>query len=171
MTTETVDAARISAERWGMDHRIETAGDADIWDAQVMALLRTAFAGMEGRIDPPSSLHRMGVEDVARQRREGTLLLAIAGDVLIGCVFLSRRDDHAYLGKLAVAPDWTRRGIARTLVERAAEFAQRPILRLETRIELVENHAAFARMGFVEMGRTAHPGYSHPTSLTMERRL
>jgi hypothetical protein len=45
----------------------------------------------------------------------------------------------------------------------------RPLLELQTRVELTENHAIFAALGFREVGRTAHPGYDRPTSVTMER--
>ena len=30
---------------------------------------------------------------------------------------------------------------------------------------------AFHALGFVETGRTAHPGFDHPTSVTMRKRL
>jgi phosphinothricin acetyltransferase len=40
-------------------------------------------------------------------------------------------------------------------------------LELETRIELTENHATFARMGFIKTAETAHPGYERPTSIKM----
>jgi hypothetical protein len=43
-------------------------------------------------------------------------------------------------------------------------------LELQTRVELTENHATFRAMGFVETGRTAHPGYDR-TSITFRRAL
>ena len=42
-----------------------------------------------------------------------------------------------------------------------------PEIELQARVELTENHAAFAAMGFREVGRTAHDGYNRPTSVTM----
>lgn len=42
---------------------------------------------------------------------------------------------------------------------------------LQTRIELTANHATFAALGFVETGRSAHPGYVLPTTLTFRRAL
>ena len=42
---------------------------------------------------------------------------------------------------------------------------------METRIELTENHATFARLGFVKTAETAHPGYDGPTSITMSRSI
>ena len=66
------------------------------------------------------------------------------------------------------------RGLGRVMLdhaERRARALGRPALVLQTRVELVENHAAFARMGFAETGRTAHAGYDRPTSVTFTRHL
>ena len=41
------------------------------------------------------------------------------------------------------------------------------MLELSTRIELVENHATFARMGFAKTAETAHEGFDRPTSIVM----
>ena len=88
--------------------------------------------------------------------------------------FAQERADGLYVGKLAVAPDCQRRGIGRRLmqaVERLALDRGKAALELQTRIELTANHAAFARLGFHETGRTAHEGYARPTSITMRKAL
>jgi hypothetical protein len=36
-------------------------------------------------------------------------------------------------------------------------------------VELLENHATFRALGFVQTAATAHTGYTRPTSLTFER--
>lgn len=54
------------------------------------------------------------------------------------------------------------------------DFARRRgkyAIELQTRIELAANHAAFARLGFREIARTAHEGYDRPTSITMRKAL
>ncbi len=58
------------------------------------------------------------------------------------------------------------------MVEKASERAVAlglPLLELEVRIELVENHVLFARLGFVKTAENAHAGYNRPTSITMQR--
>ena len=40
-----------------------------------------------------------------------------------------------------------------------------------TRIELTENHATFAALGFAKVAETAHPGYKRATSITLRRRV
>jgi hypothetical protein len=61
------------------------------------------------------------------------------------------------------------------MIDAAADIGQgarsRPP-RIAARVELTENHETFRAMGFtVETGRTAHPGYDRPTSITFRRAL
>lgn len=140
----------------------------------LLALLSDSFADMAGRIDPPSSLSRLGVADLRRKVREEDLFLIRRGARPLGCLFGRVRGDVYYLGKLAVAAPQRRQGLGRALVAAAGRHARArgiAMLELETRVELFENHAAFAAMGFVEVGRTAHPGYDRPTSVTMRMPL
>ncbi len=139
------------------------------WDA-VRALIQGAFAYMDGRIDPPSSARLLSRESMAADAAAGALLLAKAAGELVGCLFLRPMDDALYLGKLAVRPGLNGSGIGRALVDAARDEAVKRdlgTLELSVRIELTENHAAFAHMGFVKTAETAHPGYDRPTSLTM----
>jgi GNAT superfamily N-acetyltransferase len=140
-------------------------GDTDSRLSEVLALIRAEFAYMDGRIDPPSSMHRLGLAEVARQAREGEVWAI--GAPVVACVFLTAMPGALYLGKLAVAAGARRQGLARRLVGLAARRARAlglGALELQTRVELVENHRAFEAMGFTLAGETAHPGYDRPTS-------
>ena len=144
------------------------AKDPALWPP-VLALLRQAFAYMEGRIDPPSSLRDLTPEALARQ--------AVAGEIWIigapvACVFLTPKPGALYIGKLAVAESHREQGLARRLIDQAEARAREiglPALELQTRVELVENQAAFLALVFQEVGRTAHKGYDRPTSITYRR--
>lgn len=139
---------------------------------QILALLRIGFAGMEGRIDPPSSLHRLTLADLSRHCRRGEVWSL--GDPPQACVILTPQVDRLYLGKLCVAPDLQGQGLARRLIgiaEHSARTRGLNAIELETRIELVENHAVFERLGFRQIASTAHPGYDRPTSLTFRKDL
>jgi GNAT superfamily N-acetyltransferase len=141
------------------------------WDA-LHALLRTCFAFMEGRIDPPSSLAAMTPGSLRRKAEAETLVTLWDGEALAACGYLKDTGRSVYLGKLAVHPDHRGRGLLRRIVAEADAMARalgRPLLELGTRVELAENHATFARLGFAEVARMAHPGYERPTSVTMER--
>jgi len=148
---------------------------ADFSDfAALHALLCTEFAYMEPRIDPPSSLAGLGVEDLRVKAMQEDLFVIRRDGVLIGCLFGVARKGCYYLGKLAVAASQRGRGHAHALID-AAEIRARalhmPALELQSRVELTENHAAFERMGFVRCAATAHPGYDRATSLTFRRPL
>jgi GNAT superfamily N-acetyltransferase len=140
--------------------------------AALHTLLVTAFAGMEGRIDPPSSLAAMTPETLRDMAAMATLVTLWQGGALVACGYLSDTGRSVHLAKLAVRPDRRGQGLAARIVAEAETMARRlgrPVLDLGTRVELTENHAIFARLGFVETARTAHPGYDRPTSVTMER--
>jgi ribosomal protein S18 acetylase RimI-like enzyme len=92
----------------------------------------------------------------------------------VACLFAVPQGDAYYLGKLAVREDLRGHGLATRLVDAAADRAKAlglDHLELQTRVELTENQATFRAMGFVETGRTAHPGYDRPTSITFRRAL
>lgn len=138
----------------------------------VLDLIRRSFAYMEGRIDPPSSMQRLGVDELSQAAAQGALW--VIGAPPVACVILSKRDDALYLGKLAVDQAARGQGLARRLVDFAEDHARAlryTALELQTRVELTENHATFARLGFVETGRTAHAGFDRPTSITMRKPL
>jgi GNAT superfamily N-acetyltransferase len=147
-------------------------GFAD-WDG-LLALLHRAFAFMDGRIDPPSSLHRLDAAGLAAKAGAERCFLAFRGGQLAGCVFCAPRHGCLYVGKLAVDPALQGRGIGRALVAHAEAEARAlglPALELQTRVELVGNHLAFGRLGFVRTGETAHAGHDRPTSVTMQKAL
>lgn len=143
------------------------------WQA-LMRLIQTNFAYMEGRIDPPSSMHRLTASEIARRSETGEIWVIEEERHPVACVFLTPRQGALYIGKLTVATSHRGRGLARLLVETAQARAQAlglRLLELQSRIELVENHAAFASMGFELAGETAHPGFDRPTSLTFRKQL
>ncbi|CAN0587108.1 unnamed protein product [Ectocarpus sp. 12 AP-2014] len=137
----------------------------------VLALIRDAFGYMDGRIDPPSSMHRLSDRSLSRAASEGELWAI--GTPPLACVVLSEKPGALYVGKLAVVAASARgQGLARALIDLAearARLRGLPVLELQTRVELNENHATFARLGFTEVGRTAHEGYARPTSITMRK--
>lgn len=137
-----------------------------------LALIRAEFAYMDGRIDPPSSMHRLTEADILQQNESGEVWLT--GTPPLACVFLTPHSDSLYLGKLAVAFAARGTGLARRLVALAEARARAlglSALELQTRVELTENHAAFRALGFVETARTAHKGYARPTSVTFRKQL
>lgn len=147
---------------------------ADEEFAPVLALIRSTFAFMAGRINPPSSAERLTVADLARKAETDEVWVTEDLGKPVGCMVLTPRVDHLYLGKLATDAAFRRQGLARGLIRHAEARAKAlglPELRLETRVELGENHETFRALGFVETGRSAHPGHDQPTSVTFAKRL
>lgn len=143
------------------------------WD-ELLALIKRAFAYMDGVIDPPSSAHRLTTEGLREKASTEAGFLAMQDDQIVGCIFAAEHARHFYVGKLAVEPGFQGRNVGRALMRAAetlARAAGKPILELQARVELIGNQAAFGRLGFVETERTAHAGYSLPTSVTMRKTL
>lgn len=154
--------------------RIERLPDGfDRWE-ELLGLIRQSFAYMDGVIDPPSSAQRLTAGTLQAKAREESCIVAWCGGEIVGCIFAAERCDHLYVGKLAVASAMQGVGIGRALMRTAEELASargKPALELQTRVELIGNHATFSRLGFRETERTAHSGYDRPTSLTMRKVL
>jgi ribosomal protein S18 acetylase RimI-like enzyme len=151
---------------------VEVLSEAE-W-RRLFAMLQDAFVENAPHIDPPSSLEQLSLGDIKRMVLEDTMLVAWSGGGIVGCAFVSDRNDHLYLGRLAVSAQHRRGGIATALVRHAfmkAEELGLPAVQLQTRVELTNNHAAFERMGFTKIGEEAHPGFDRPTSIRMECRL
>ena len=145
----------------------------DRWD-DLLALIRRAFAYMDGIIDPPSSAHLLTADTLAEKAKREAGFLAIENGRVVGCVFALERAQDFYVGKLAVEPRLQGQGIGARLMRAVEDLARergKDAIELQTRIELTANHAAFARLGFRESGRTAHAGYDRPTSITMRKVL
>lgn len=139
---------------------------------KIQELLQEAFAYMQGRIDPPSSISHLTVDAIAARCHTGEVW--VYGDKPRACVFLKRNGDRLYLGKLAVSAAERGRGLARKAVELAEQQAVWqgiPELELHVRIELSENHSVFKKLGFIKVSDGAHDGYDTPTFITMRKYL
>ncbi len=138
------------------------------------ALIRAAFAEQGATTDPPSSALRETAEAVAGKITAGGGFAALHEGEMIGLVLHAPDGDALYLGRLAVAPSWRRRGLSARLLALAEAEARRQGFaktRLRVRLELPANRSLFARHGYEEVGRLAHAGYEALTIAVMEKRL
>lgn len=142
--------------------------------ADVLDLLHAAFAYMNDRIDPPSSLYRLDVDSLEAKGTDEHLVIARRERRIVGCAFGRPLADALYVGKVAVDAHCRGLGVASRMIatlESKARELNKAALELETRIELIENHDCFARLGFVKTAENAHAGYSRSTSITMQKKL
>ena len=147
--------------------------DFRTWDA-LLALILRSFAYMHPRIDPPSSALKLTPDTLAEKASREVVFVATVDGVLAGCAFLAEREDHFYLGKVAVDPALQGKGIGGALLDAAEAHALatgKTVIELQTRVELTENHAFYNHLGFVETQRTPHPGFDRPTSVTFRKVL
>jgi predicted N-acetyltransferase YhbS len=145
-------------------------------DAQlVLDLIQAAFAEYRGRLKPDSSAYGETPEGIARQLagRQGAVIAERDG-VAVGCVLYRDKGEDVYFGRLSVLPDHRRSGVAEALVgavESEARARGAAGIVLGVRIALAGNQRLFTRLGYVEISREAHPGFSEPTSINMRKAL
>jgi len=139
---------------------------------ELHTFVQSVFGALD--IDPPSGVLKETEADFAARLAGETAFIVEADGTLSGCVFCRRDDDALYIGRLAVAPAWRRRGVANALIEAAKAEARAhgaARMTLGARIALPGNLALFRRHGFTVVAETCHPGFSRPTSYDMELRL
>ena len=81
---------------------------------------------------------------------------------------LTKKEDCLYLGKLAVSQPDRKKALAHCLIKHAetrAETQGYTELKLQTRVELTENHRFFERLGFVKTAETRHVHTPEPPPL------
>jgi len=138
--------------------------------SDILQLIRRAFAYMDGRIEPSSSMQSLTISAISRQCRLGEVWSL--GDPIIACMFLTVKEDALYISKLSVSEAPRGRGIAKQMMTLAATRASClniKYLELFTRIELTENHMAFSKLGFTKVSEACHPGFQRPTYIIMRK--
>jgi ribosomal protein S18 acetylase RimI-like enzyme len=151
--------------------RAATAVDAPV----VAATIAAAFEQYRGRLEPESGAFDETADGIAAELgHESGCILAEQNGKVLGCVMVKLLEGDLYFGRLAVLPSARGRGIARLLIDAVEDEARRrelPGVRLGVRIVLTENQALFTSLGYVEIGREAHEGFDHPTSINMRKAL
>ncbi|MBB3386469.1 MULTISPECIES: GNAT family N-acetyltransferase [unclassified Rhizobium] len=145
----------------------------DRWDA-LLDLILASFAYMNGRIDPPSSALALTPETLKTKAISEIAYAALDDEHLVGCIFCRPEAESLYVGKLAVLPTAQGKGIGRRLLALAETKARElglKTLRLETRIELTDNHATFAAWGFRKTAENRHAGFDRTTSIEMRKAI
>jgi ribosomal protein S18 acetylase RimI-like enzyme len=135
--------------------------------AVVLAVLREANEPYRHRPNGPSGAFEDTVEGTREMMAMYPVVLAIAGETIVGALFYAFETDHCFLFRLGVLPAYQRRGIGRALMEYAEERATAmglPCTRLGVRRAMPENYAYYERLGY-------HAIEEDDAGWTMEKRV
>jgi len=139
----------------------------------VTALVGTAFDNLEVRLDPPPTALSETVASIAEQILGGGGVAADLTGHLIGSILWGFYEG-IYIKRLAVHPEWRRRGIACELLGYIDTEARRLGIRrvhLETRMALTGNLQLFGKCGFKEYARQPRDSDPQRTLVKFEKWL
>ena len=139
-------------------------------------VIQVAYAEFLGKLDPPSGAFQETLASLTKKLALGGAIKAVtAGDAtqeIVGCIFYELRQGELYLGRLAVLPNYRRRGIAQQLIATVEERARqhdRPRVLMGVRLALPEHLNYYTKRGYSVYGYANHPGYTQPTSAELEK--
>jgi ribosomal protein S18 acetylase RimI-like enzyme len=143
--------------------------------AAIAATIAASFAQYRGKLVPESGAFRETAEGITTELNKGaSAIVAERNGEMLGCVLMEEMEGDLYFGRLSVLPSARGLGLARRLIDAVeAEARKRGLsgVRLGVRVVLTENHRLFNGLGYQETSREAHPGFDHPTSINMRKRL
>jgi GNAT superfamily N-acetyltransferase len=176
------------AQATAIDYCAATPTDAPL----LLSVLLRAYAEFWGTLDPPSGTFIESAASIDVKIQKGGAIKAVAarsiagvvgeeavgeeavGEEVVGVVLYEPRDDYMYFGRLAVLPDWRRLGIARSLIAAVEERAKAIGLsrvQIGVRLVLASHQDYYAALGYRPLVYECHPGFTEPTSVTMEKVL
>ncbi|MDQ6603413.1 MAG: GNAT family N-acetyltransferase [Chloroflexota bacterium] len=131
------------------DFRLREATDVDA--AVILVVLRAANGPYRHRPNGPSGAFSDTVEGTRGMIATFPVVLAVAGETVVGCLFYAFEADHCFLFRLGVLPAYQRRGIGRALMEYAEGRAVQKglsCMRLGVRRAMPENRDYYERLGY-----------------------
>lgn len=142
--------------------------------AALLAVIQAAYAEFLGKLDPPSGAFAETESSNSAKLGKGGAIKALAGDMLIGGVLYEPKGDFMYFGRLAVLPAWRRGGVAQGLIAGVEECTQAVGMnrvQIGVRLVLPAHQAYYEGLGYRPIAYECHPGFTQPTSVTMEKQL
>lgn len=142
--------------------------------ADLLCVIQAAYAEFLGKLDPPSGAFAETEGSIGVKVRKGGAMKASAHGALIGCVLYEPKGDFMYFGRLAVLPAWRQGGVAKGLIAAVEECTKAVGLtrvQIGVRLVLPAHQAYYEGLGYKPIAYECHPGFSQPTSVTMEKTL
>jgi GNAT superfamily N-acetyltransferase len=142
---------------------------------EIARVLHLAFQEHEGKLDPPSGVHKETPESLAERMGKGGAVVVTADDgALVGAGFYEWRDDYAYIGRVGTLPAHRRAGLGTAILKAAEERARAKgyvRARLATRVHWAELRRYYESKGYRAVGYGTHPGKTLPTWVDLEKDL
>lgn len=142
--------------------------------ADLLAVIQAAYAEFLDKLDPPSGAFAETEASISAKLRKGGAIKAVADGTLIGGVLYEPKGDFMYFGRLAVLPAWRRSGVAQGLiaaVEKCTQAVGMNRVQIGVRLVLPAHQAYYEGLGYKPIAYECHPGFTQPTSVTMEKAL
>ncbi len=150
---------------------LREATDRDV--PAILDVMLDAFREYKLVLDPPSAAHAETVDTVRRRLGRGRAVVAELQNHIVGFAFYEVHNDGLfYFSRLSVLPAFRRRGIGLALVkyiERRADEANAPGVRLGARVQLPHLVARYEKLGYRITRYMTHDGYTQPTYMYMEK--
>lgn len=139
---------------------------------EVHRLTQAAFAPFR-RLDPPSGAASESLADVIDDLSAGGGAIAEQGGEAVGCLrWQLKPEGDIHVRRVAIDPERQRRGIGRALMVWAEDHARRiggGAVTVDVRLALPDNLAFFQHLGYAITGEHHHPGYPHPTYVSLRK--
>jgi predicted N-acetyltransferase YhbS len=140
----------------------------------VLSVILRAFAEFWGNLEPRSGAFAESAETIATKLKKGGAIKALVGQEIVGVVIYEPRPACMYFGRLSVLPSWRGVGIAKGLI-RAVEARTLALglarVEIGVRLVLAAHQEYYTALGYQPIAYECHPGFTEPTSVTMEKQL
>jgi tRNA threonylcarbamoyladenosine biosynthesis protein TsaE len=126
-------------------------------------------------LDPPSGALRESIETLRADLEKGGGAIAAVDGVVVGCLrWQVEADGNLRVRRVAVEPDFQRRGLGSALMAWAEDHARRQgrdAVSVGVRIALPGNLAFYGKLGYEVVGEHRHEGYDRTTWLALRKQL
>ena len=140
----------------------------------LLSVILRAYAEFWGNLTPRSGAFAETAETIDEKLKKAGAIKALAGTEIVGTVLYEPQAAFMYFGRLAVLPEWRRLGIAKGLilaVEESARHAGLARVQIGVRLVLASHQDYYMALGYEPIAYECHPGFTEPTSVTMEKAL
>ncbi|MEQ8672114.1 MAG: GNAT family N-acetyltransferase [Aggregatilineales bacterium] len=151
---------------------IVSATPAD--SARLYAIITRAFAQYKEMLVPPSSVFKETADSIQTKLTKGGGFIVRIKDQDAGSVLYEPQEDHLYLGRLAVLPEYRGKGIAHALINAVESHASQhnfPRVKLGVRLALEANRRLFTSLGYEIIDYGTHDGFPEPTYVNMAKSI